>query len=288
MTSIEASADLATLAGHAIELTPAIRPPTSEDGRVRIVVYLELPERAQLDIVQRDGAPSIDLPAGARASRVEALGAEDGDRAAWRVLDVRETTFGDAREERFRLLRPGRGGGLTGISWPRSDDGARQASRAITSLFEGDRLEGPSDLHARRDAAARLVRLNDCASCHVPWRAEDRRPGALVQRRTDGQGLYLLAAVMSDSGPFERYRPRNASTDDPFTHVRCDDVDVPRRTVVCADGQRPAGWLDLRAALAAGDPHARRVCASRRALVDRMTPAARSAFTAPLEACATR
>lgn len=286
VTAVETPADLATFGEGAIELTPAIRPPTSDDGRLRIIGLLALPTGSQLDVALRDGVPSITVPEGTRVSRVEAVGDEDSPHASWRVLDVRETFFEAASTQRFRLLRPARNGALAGLAWPRSDDGARQAKAAIATLFDADVLDGPHAPEARRDAAARLVRLNDCASCHGAWRSEDRSIGTLVQHGTDGQGLYLLSAVFSDDGPFERYRPRNASRHDPFTHVRCDDGEVDRQTLVCPDGRRPSGRLDVRAGRAAGDPHVARVCASRRALAARMSPASRALLAPSLEPCA--
>lgn len=286
VSAAEASADLEILAAGAIELTPAIRAPTSDDGRLRILALLALPTGAQLEVTMRDGVPSIAVPEGTRAARVEAVGDEGAPHATWRVLDVRETRFEPARAERFRLLRPARNGALTGLSWPRTDDGARQAEAAIGALFEADLLDGPRAPQARRDAAARLVRLNDCASCHGAWRPEDRSAGSRVQRGTDAQGLYLLSAVFADEGPFERYRPRNASREDRFTQVRCAGVAVDRQTSLCPDGRRPGGWLDVRAGRAAGDPHVARVCASRQALAARMSAASRALLGSSLEECA--
>lgn len=286
VAAAEAPADLGTFGAGAIELTPAIRPPTSDDGRLRIIGLLALPPGSQLGVTLRDGVPSITVPDGTRVSRVEAVGDEDAAHASWRVLDVRETFFGAASTQRFRLLRPSRNGALAGLSWPGTDEGARQAKAAIGTLFEADVLDGSHAPEARRDAAERLVRLNDCASCHGAWRPEDRSIGTKVQRGTDGQGLYLLSAVFSDDGPFERYRPRNTSRHDRFTHVRCDGVEVERPTMVCPDGQRPSGRLDVRAGRAAGDPYVARVCASRLALAARMSLASRALLAPSLEPCA--
>jgi len=288
VAAIEAPDDVAAFADRAIELTPPIQAPISEDGLSRIVVFLELPRGTELAASQHEGTWSLVVPPGALASRVEARADDAAGRAERRVLDVRQTAFGEPGSQRFRLLRPQRGGGLTGISWLRGEASERQATDAIHRLFDADVLEAPRDPTARAEAEARLARLNDCPSCHGAWRAEDRRPGTLVQRATDAQGLYFLTAVLSDTGPFERYRARNPSAEDPFVHVRCEGADVPRRTKACADGTRPLGWFDLRGALAAGDAHAARVCASRRALAERMSAAARRAFAAVLEECAVR
>ena len=289
VVAIEAPDDVAAFADRAIELTPPIQAPISDDGLSRIVVFLELPRGTELAASQHEGTWSLVVPPGALASRVEARAANQAAGGAqWRVLDVRQTAFGEPGAERFRLLRPRRGGGLTGISWLRGEASERQATDAIHRLFDADVLEAPETTTARAEAEARLVRLNGCPSCHVAWHAEDRRPGTLVQRATDAQGLYFLSAVFSDTGPFERYRARNPSAEDPFVHVRCEGADVPRRTTACADGTRPLGWLDLRAALAAGDAHAARVCDSRRALAERMNAAARRVFADVLDECAAR
>ena len=80
-------------------------------------------------------APTLEVPAGTLASRIEALADRDGGEApspSWRVLDVRSTFFGPNGEE-LRLLRLREGGGLTGLAWPRSNEGARQAAAQLVS-----------------------------------------------------------------------------------------------------------------------------------------------------------
>jgi hypothetical protein len=288
VTAIDATASLPALSRNAIELVPAIRPPTSLDGRVRIVVYLDLPPGAQLRTRLDDGAPTVVVPDGTVASRIEALAEREDDlipSATWNVLDVRMTHFVREDEEQFRLLRPRRGGGLVGLSWPRTASGREQANEGIERMFEHDVFDGPADSSGKKSAAARLVRLNDCPSCHVHGRAEDRRPNALVQGGTDARGLFHLLATLSDGGPLERYRPRHPGREDPLVHVRCATVDVPRSTETCPDGLRPTAWLDIRAALAVGHHHVRALCASRAALAQRMDVEGRRTFRSVLEEC---
>lgn len=288
ITQIEGPASIESLGRDAIELVPAIHPPTSADGRVRIVAYLRLPQGTTLRIRGGDGAPTLEVPAGTLASRIEALADRDGGEApssSWRVLDVRSISFGPNGEE-LRLLRPRKGGGLTGLTWPRSEEGARQAVAAIANLFEERTFAASEDADERGAAAAHLVRINNCASCHIADRREDRSPAALVQKHTDASGLFQVLAVLAAEGPFEHYRPHNPNETAPFVKAWCGDVAVPVSTSVCPDGLRPLGRLDLPRALAAGDAHALRVCVSRRALAERMDAAGRTAFRAILAECA--
>jgi hypothetical protein len=287
VTPVEEVADLQQLGRDAIELVASIRPPTSVDGRVRIVTYLRLPRGASIATRWVDGAPTVEVPPGTFAARVEALAERAEDEVpgvTWRVLDVRATSFEEGGGERFRMLRPDPGGRLSGITWPASEEGRRQADAAIVRFFEQGAFTAVGAGAAA--AAAKLVKLNDCASCHGKRRGENRSPSALVQKRTDSSGLFHVLAALSDDGPFERYRPRDANAHDPFIRARCGGQIVPSSLSMCEDGLRPEGHLDLEAALAAGDVHARRVCESRLALAARMDETGRRAFHSAWAPCA--
>ena len=255
-----------------IELVPAIRPPTTLEGRVRISTYVELPNDASIRTVGDDGAESLELPAGTLASRVESLADAPGDgppNPSWQVLDVRSTRF-DVEGRRFSVVRPG-DHDLAGISWPASAEGARQARAVLPEIFGRD--------------AERLTKLNDCASCHTAIRAENLAISSLVQKGTDASGNFGLLATLSDDGPFETYRPRNPNEDDPFVSARCGSLRVPWSIRNCEDGTRPKGHLDIAGALAAHDPHALRVCASRRAVAAHLDARGLHVFRAALDRC---
>jgi hypothetical protein len=287
VTASEEPSSIEALSHDAIELVPSILPPTSSDGRMRIVVYLSLPAGAELRTRILPEGPSVEVPLGTRALRVEALAPDadaDAPSAQWRVLDVRSTSFA-IEGERFHLLRPSGRGTLIGMTWPRSESGARQAASAIGLLFESRVFAGPDDAAGRRSAADRLVSMNDCASCHVPDRREDRGPEALVQKRTDHSGLFQVLAVLGDDGPVERYRPRNPNESQRFASARCDGREVTWATRRCADGSRPFAHLDVPAAMAAGDAHARRLCASRLAVGAHLDELGRRTFHDALLAC---
>lgn len=279
------------------ELVPPLRAPTSADGRARIVVMARLPPGATLGVVPGpDGHPALRFPGGARVDRIEYFADADLDDPpgpTWRVGDVRSTTF-DATGEDFRVLRPTADdpvAALRGVGWRRGDPVAQQkATEALGELVESGDVVGPADRAARRDAAAGLRSINGCAGCHTPHRP----PGALsdlVHRGTDASGLYQPMSVLSERAPVEAYRPRNTNLADPFVRFECAGGGLAARDanapggVRCAGGDVPSGVLDLAAALAAGDRHAKRVCASRSTLWAHMDAPARAAFGPALAIC---
>jgi len=268
-----------------IELVAAVRPPTSADGRVRILTFLALPRGGQLGV---DALGALRVPPGTLALRIEAL-AESGDDEApqpgWRILDARATLF-DRSGERFHMLRPGPTAGvMSGLSWPRSNEGTAHARDAIATMVSTGAFARGSDVDSA-EMISKLQRINDCASCHVPSRKESLSPAALVQKGTDASGSFQLAAVLSDDAPFEVYRARDANLGDPFVEARCDGVVIPSGVRACPDGQRARGHYRMSTALAAGDRHAGRVCTSRRALLARMDADAARAYTSIVAECA--
>jgi len=268
-----------------VEMEAPIRPPTTEDGAVRIAVYLRLPDAPV------EARPDLVFPPGTVARRVEWV--------AGTVGDVRTTVLGE-HGARFEVLRPRRPSvvasivalpnppRLLGIAWPSDDTVAqREATRALGLLVEHRDVAAPQDVAARERSAAALRAKNDCAGCHAPRRPPRRNPG-LVNRGTDGSGFFHIPTVLGDRAPIETYRPRNANASDRFVSYRCEtgqaSVDA-RAGVTCPDGRVPVAELDLTAALRAADPHARAVCASRRYLLEHMSEAARSVYQDAARAC---
>ena len=74
-----------------------IRPPGSSHGRLRILVFLKIPEGSPVRAQRAaDGRVGLQLPFGTRAERVEVLGDTERDSTAdarWRILDVRGTEW---------------------------------------------------------------------------------------------------------------------------------------------------------------------------------------------------
>jgi hypothetical protein len=278
-----------------VEMVGPVRPPTSEDAELRIVVYLQLPAGAAIATRAVDGGDDALLlyPPGTVADRVEYVGRgpiDDAPRADWLVADVRGTSLGASREE-FHVYRPTStrpDARLVGVAWPRDDDEAQiEATRALGELLERGVALAPSSAAAREAAARHLRAINGCAGCHTRGRAPRARaeePG-LVNRGTDASGFFQISTVLYDHAPLETYRARNANAGDPFVHFVCGPTRTgaivagdPLGRVRCPSGEIPVGVLDVRAALTAGDVHARRLCESRRWLFGHLDDPGRAQF----------
>ena len=284
------------------EMTAPVRPPTTLDGEAHIVVYLRLPKGATIETRAVDGEAGATLayPAGTVADRVEYFaraGVDEPPDRSWLAADVRGTSVAPGTQE-FHVYRPSSNDAnadLLGVAWPRGDEPAqREATRALGALVEEGIVAGPAGGAARKVSAEHLRAINGCAGCHEisrPPRLRLDAPG-LVNRGTDASGFFQVSTVLSDRAPLETYRPRNANAGDRFVRFVCGPGDEPARAdegergaVRCEDGRIPEGILDVRAALGAGDAHARRVCASRRFLYDHLDEIGRRRFADVIRAC---
>jgi hypothetical protein len=273
-----------------VEMVNPIRPPSSEDGRTRISVYVRIPGEARIRVVKQGETGSLALPEGARAERVEFYG--DGDRdaapsASWRVLDVRGISF-ERQGQRLRVLRPTASGGnaLLGIEWNRGEQ-HDAATTALGDLVLRGLVAAPALPAQRKRAAAHLRGLNGCPTCHVPQqpgRRSQRDPG-IVNRGTDASGLFQVTSIMHDRLPFETYRPRDTNVGDPLITRFCGEARVDAATTRCPDGSILEGELNVRDGMQRGDLHTRRVCESRRALAQHLDVDARAGFHDSLAEC---
>ncbi len=242
-------------------LTPTVRPPTSTNGRRRILVYVRVPTDSRITL---SPGGYLTLPPGTDSARVE-LEADTDQRDAeaserWEVLDVRGTRLLGAGVE-YTMFRPlASAPRLLGFAWDPSRADPRDAAAA---LVRTGLLRGGSD-----EAAAKHLRgINDCAGCH-----QKRRPEAIhgpVHRGTDDLGFYGVRSVFENESPTESYRPRDANRDDPY---------------IVSVGNGRARFNAV-AAVAAGDRHALQVCASRAALARFFDAAAGQAFGPSLREC---
>jgi hypothetical protein len=275
--------------GYLAMVSP-IRPPSSEDGRIRIVVYLSLPVGGVLRAVQHGDQWGLQVPEGTRADRVELLGGGDRDAAvtaAWQVLDVRGIEF-TASGEHMRVLRPKPGGALFGLGWPRGEQAA--ATDILGQLVLQSAVSAPTDPKERERAAAKLQGINDCVGCHVPFapgRRQTSDPG-IVSRGTDASGMFQVTSVLRDRLPFEKYRPKDMNEGDPFITRYCEARQVSSEAKVCPGGEVLEGALDVRAGLQAKDPHTEQVCATRLSLRERLDATGREVFRAAFAACEVR
>jgi hypothetical protein len=269
-----------------IPLTTPIHLPSNAAGTDQAVVWLKIPEGSKFRTRRLPGGGlTVAVPEGTVADRVETI---DGS-----VADVRGTRFGAGGRQLFHILRPATdeaSSRLVGYEWPRGDDAGK---RAVTEL-----MLMRARIRERNGARAadRFASLMDCAGCHAANKPESLVPAksGVPNRATDDSGLYQILAVFADEAPLERYRSRDLNVDDPFVHIHCGDhgsPDVARGhdgsvSVSCPDGTVPIGRFDMAAALRAGDPRAREICRTRRALGERLDDAGQHEFTAALEACA--
>lgn len=260
-----------------IELTTPVRPPTSTDRTAHIVTSLKLPDGAELATQLDDrGERSAVMPAGAAAVRVEYAAGPDADEPtgpSWRVLDVRGFEWAEGGRW-CSVLRPTREG-LSGLRWRCGLEADARAGAALAGLVRSGRLSGNAEA---------LEKLNGCTRCHAPKKHEDRRPGVLVQRATDAEGLFSVRSVLLDEGPVERYRAVDTNAQDPLLHPVCPGSGLGGEQG-CTDGQRPAARLEVAEGVRRGDRHTLAVCASRRRLFERLDAAGRAQWAGAVAPC---
>jgi hypothetical protein len=283
-----------------VAMTPPVRPPTSVDRTLRIVVYLKVPDGSTLS-ARWMGDPkraTLRFPAGTMADRVEYVGSggiDDTPAPDWRAADVRGTALGEA-SELFHVYRPTSTdprADLVGVQWPRGDVLAQdRATEALGALVERGRVLGPQGATERRASASHLRAINGCSGCHVPDRdpREHVSDPGIASRGTDDSGFFQASSVFDDRAPLESYRPRNANQGDRFVRYVCGRSQAPATaqtdgSVSCASGEVPIGILDIRAALREGDAHARSVCASRLYLFERLDGPGQKAMAEPMAVC---
>jgi hypothetical protein len=285
-----------------VPMDAPVRPPTSEDGRDRIVVYLKLPAGGVVTtrFIEAQQRYSLEYPTGTLADRVEYQGDGPIDgppQPGWRVGDVRGASLASEGDwfHVYRGTTDSATAPLLGLSWPRGDDTAQlEATSALVGLVLDGRVRAPRSAAARATMGERLRSLNGCAACHArerPPRARMDAPG-IVNRASDSSGFFQVSTVLSDRAPLEMHRPRNLNVGDPFMRFVCGEGETPAvvedsglGSVRCPGREVPVGVLDLASALRAADPHALRVCASRRFLYEHLDALGRSVWIDAMAEC---
>ncbi|CAN5855616.1 hypothetical protein BH11MYX3_BH11MYX3_19830 [soil metagenome] len=264
-----------------LELTTPVRPPTTEDGTAHIVVVLRVP-RGELISEAR-------MPVGTTAARVEYAGPahapDDAPDRTWIVLDVRQFDWTSAGID-CTVLRPDGDGRLVGLRWTCGAGEDARAGELLAGFMREQRFSGPRGDDGRERSAHRLRLVNDCRSCHQLDRPEDRSVTALVQRGTDGSGLFSVRSVFRDEDPVERYRPVDTNAGDPTMTPICPDSEIDLAAARCRDGRRPRLRVDVEQGLRAHGPHVTQLCATRRRLATLLDPAARASIQPALAVCA--
>jgi hypothetical protein len=254
----------------AVEIVPPLHLPQPEGGSVS--VWLSLPAGAELDLERaEDDQLELGYPPGTVADRVETR----GQGAEARLVDVRGTRIDESGRRWHHVYRAAGkpGSALVGMEWPAGD--ADLHALAVQRFLERLRSRGVRDLGA-------VARKLDCDGCHSPGRPDNRLTDefGLVARGTDSAGFFTPSTVLRAEGVLEQYGQRDPNVEDPFVVASCAEGE-PSRPVPgpgahwsCPDRQVPRARLQLASALAAGDEHARAVCASWRYLVEHLPPEA--------------
>lgn len=239
---------------HAVQVQPPIALPIpAAEGWVEI--WLDAPEPLTVETGPH-GAPQFAYPPGTTADRVEFRNTPRGPK----VIDVRGTHLdedGTAWHHVYQPVSRDPEAALVGVRWPAQDVDAEHLE--VERFIEGLRNHGRKRLELVRNKL-------DCRGCHVANRPANTHPNrhGLVSRGTDGAGFFTPSTVLTDEVPAELYgRPEQPAR---FTSWTCDEP-VPVGTRRCADGTLARIHFDQEAALAAGDPHALQVAATRTRLL---------------------
>jgi hypothetical protein len=264
-----------------------VRLPSNENGRMRIFVYLALPEGAK---IQGSDLRSLTYPEGTQANRVEMWAPEGATLdaipdSAWEAMDVRGLRVHEGKVEHY-VFRPQAGapqGAMLGVRWLRDGAGAEQQGTDVLGQLALDgKFRGGRTLLDRTDISRRIKALNDCKSCHQPGREES---AGLVHRSMDASGYVQIASVFRNEEPIETYRPRDHNRSDPYARVQCGSGSPSTAREGCDDGTVPRVRYDLKRALTDGQPHAAQVCAARKYLAMHMSDSLRSALASELSLC---
>lgn len=272
-------------------LVPPIRLPGRASGRNRTEIWVKIPSNKLLDVsFDEQGRFDVAFPVGSHLARVESEKRKSGD---WWVADVRATRLG-SEGQWFQVFRPASAKletELWGIEWLRGDTEAQREADDWVAQIAGA-IHGPEE---RAKRASRKARINNaCADCHRLKRADAkvRREFGPVHRGTDASGFFVPATLLRDEAPLEDYAPREMNWEVPHVQVKCahgTPVLVgkePLQSVRCPGGAVATARLDLKAALASGDPHAQEICRGRLFLLEHMEADDRARFSLQENQCA--
>jgi len=267
-----------------VELVPPIPLPSVHAGS-RVITLLRVPHDGAIGARRHDDEDRWVLvyPPGTLAERVAFVSAEVP--GAWTVSDARgaETREG---EQQLRVLRPLHAEAyspLVGLSWRRGDVRARTE---VYARLDAQRRRVPEPFRTRLPRSAdRLRPLDACPACHHDA-AEvrlDREASSNRTRLSDTAGWFTPLAVLSQEALLEDVdaMPQRLR---PMVSLRCADGSEPVRDR-CASGAPALARYALARAVSRRDPHALRVCQSRRYLFDRSDGTVREAFRGAFAEC---
>lgn len=267
-----------------VQMHPVVHLPSNASDP-QVEVWVRLPDKGT--ITETDTG-LLTWPPGTIADRVEWRGT--GDKR--HVVDVRGGSIaadGTSMHRLFRPTGPAPSDDLLGVAWAATDTTARKAAveRLIAGLLPTEMVQGWSE-KKRESWSGGLRRKSNCTRCHVVARPVNTiaNEHGLTNRGTDAVGWFTPASVFEDSLPIESYGSVDFNTS-PHLTVRCGDAPAKRveDAWTCPENRVPVGHFDLSAALASSDPHALRVCESRRWLWERMDDKARDKRASAVQIC---
>ena len=284
-----------------VEMVSPIRLPSTQNDRSRIQVFLKLPRGSIIDVIPSDGerGPLLRHPDGTRADRVESKLVYTNDGTRWTIADVRGGEIHGGRQD-FHVMRPAKAGAnsaLFGYRWKKGDQAANQ--QAHGAIIEAMANFGAGFVYS--SSARRLPKkiesfksFSACASCHEearPLRRRIHEPSPF--RGSDASGYFGVQTVLENEGPLEMYRPKEVNHESPYVSIFCPSGAQPERIsnqkgavrFACQDGEIPQARFDMAAAVSDGDPHAKRVCRSRRYLHAHLRENARERFAKRFGEC---
>ncbi len=294
--------------GDYLELVPPVRLPSSLAGAAQVSIRTRLPADAKITLAPSEHGPRLRFPPGTIMDRVEWV--RRGKKRS--LADVRGTFIdaeGNEWHHNYRRTRLAPNPPLVGYEW-RADD--PEATRAgVDGLIDALRqlppaVDMPTD--EKRERYLRGLRAKaDCLKCHVPSRRENLEAMelGLINRGTDASSFFTPQTIFDDATLLESYgafdpnlgadidaEPSTPVGIDGYTSFECPGGEAPKlrsrdkgRDIVACDEGLPRARYALAEALAAGEPHAKRVCASRLALAEHMSSEARDFFEQAIRIC---
>lgn len=271
-----------------VQLVPPVHLPSSSPHRDQVEIWVKLPAGGIIDLSRDEaGRPTLEMPPGTLADRVEWFGTGD-DR---RIVDIRGTRLEEAGAQTFYVYRPTAPdprAPLFGLEWAREDPAAQRAATdyLVTKVAEHPPVVEMAE--ARRVEILDGVRArNACAGCHGLERPENEEPRqhGLVDRGTDRNGFFTPRTVLWDEVPLEAYGVHDRSWDDPGLEIRCAGVPVTGPGRRCADGGIARGRLRWDAPEPEAQALRAAVCEGRRWLADHMAEDDRAILAPVLAPC---
>ena len=264
-----------------VQMVPPIHLPSFRSDADTVEVWIRVPDGGKIEAPDR----RLEFPPGTIADRVEVRGLGKHRQ----VVDIRGAKIEADGTQTFHVYRPtapGPAGPMFGLEWKRRD---AEAHKAATDRFIAKLAALPPATKMKDDQRQAFLDdlrgKNQCLPCHEPKREQNVRQNdfGAVNRGTDHSGFFTPSTVLWDEIPLESYGKHDLSLTDPAISVTCGDAKLEGRT--CTNGQVPVGKWSFVRAQERNPERARQVCAARRYLAERMSPAARSRFEESLTSC---